>query len=442
MIKTIALHEFWFTVKRKSYYLVTLGMPLIVLAYIGFVGLIVMASVPSQLSKMSKPVGVIDRSGLLTSEGGPLAEANPGEIVEITSDMPSEIPELEDVPIPLDSMEFLAKHKIMVFEDVEPARAHLQDESIQQVTVIPVDYLKTGKFEVYVDKSELLGSTISNGWLNELLAKRILSTTELKADEIKRIQSMSTSTEFEIGETGEFEKVNKLTKGFSLGIPMAVAGLLILALMMNSGILLASIAEEKENKVMEVIVSSVNADKLLFGKVLGIVMAGVLQISVWMVMVSIIPALSSLMIQDVFEVEINIGQLILGVGFVLLGFIFYGCLLAGMGSLGSNYKDCQQLSVAVILCACVPMMVPMIFFSAPNGIIARILSMVPLFSPVSMMLRLGITDVPWWEVTLSLVILLVSIWFAIKLSARLFRAGTLMQGKRPGIFEIWKVMTQ
>ena len=65
MIRTIAIHEFLFTIKRKSYYLITLGMPLIALAYLGLIGLIVLASVPSEIEKLSKPVGLIDHSGLL-----------------------------------------------------------------------------------------------------------------------------------------------------------------------------------------------------------------------------------------------------------------------------------------------------------------------------------------------------------------------------------------
>ncbi|MEM7453584.1 MAG: ABC transporter permease [Planctomycetota bacterium] len=442
MIKTIAFYEFMFTIKRKSYYLVTLGMPLIALAYFGLIALIVMASVPSQLEKMKQPVGMIDHSGLLTSEGGPLSDIEAGETIDIEVDDPTEIPELEDLPVPTEQMEFLRVHPVMYFDDLAAAQKALEEETIRQVTVIPEDYLEEGRFQVYVVKSQLLDTTMDTGWISKLIANRVLERTDLQPAEIARIQKFSSSTEFEIGEDGTFVEVNKLSKGFSMGIPLAVAGLLIIALMMNSSLLITSIAEEKENKVMEVIVSSVSADTLLFGKVMGIVLAGLLQILIWMLMVSIVPAMSMAAMSQVIEYQVNWFQLGIGCVFVLLGFVFYGCLLAGMGSLGSSYKDCQQLSVAVILCACVPMMAPMVFISNPNGTVAQVLSMIPLFSPVSMMMRLGVDKVPMWEVAVSFVILLVSIYFAIKLAARLFRAGTLMQGKRPGIKEIWKVLTQ
>lgn len=445
MIRTIAIYEFFFAVKRPSYYLLTFGMPLIALAYFGLIAVIVLASVPSQLSKMSRPVGVIDLSGRLTSEGAPLFGTKVGDIVEIESTDISEKLEdadLDNLPVDMKQFDFLKKRSVLVLDNLPAAKKALQEEKVQQVTVISEDYLTSGEFDVYVNKSELLGSGVGNGWIADTISKQLLATTGLSETEIQRIKKNTSSTEFEIGEDGSFVKVNKLSKMFSLGMPLAISGLLIMALMMNAGLLLTSIAEEKENKVMEVIISSVSADHLLLGKVLGIVMAGLLQIAVWMLMMSFVPMLSMSVLQESFEYDFNVLNLSIGMVFVLAGFIFYGCLLAGLGSLGSNYKDCQQLSVAVILCACVPFMVPTVFLSNPNGIIAQVLSMVPLFSPVAMMARLGCGDVPMWEIVLSFAILVASIYFAVKISAKLFRVGTLMQGKRPGIRDIWKVLVE
>ena len=275
-----------------------------------------------------------------------------------------------------------------------------------------------------------------------MIRKEILKKTSLTDNEVDRIRNYASAKEFEISKEGDFEEVNLLSKGLSLGIPLAVAGLLVLALMMNASALLASIAEEKENKVMEVIVSSVSADHLLFGKVLGIVCAGLLQIVIWMAMISVIPLVLQSAMNEFVDYEINVGQLLISGIFMVIGFMFYGSLLAGMGSLGSTYKDCQQLSAAVIICACVPMMVATVFISDPNSTVPRYMSMIPFFSPVGMTLRLGSGDIPLWEIGISLLILIFSTWCAVKVAARLFRAGTLMRGKPPGIREIWKVLVQ
>jgi ABC-2 type transport system permease protein len=88
------------------------------------------------------------------------------------------------------------------------------------------------------------------------------------------------------------------------------------------------------------------------------------------------------------------------------------------------------------------MMFFQIFISDPNAMVPRALSMIPFFSPIGMTLRLGSGDVALWEVGLSFLVLVIATWFAVKIAARLFRAGTLMRGKPPGIREIWKVLTQ
>lgn len=445
MIRTVAWHEFWFTIRKKSYYLVTLGMPLLVLGYIGIISLIILLAVPGELSRLSKPVGLVDRSGMLTSSEGVLADAIIGEdfVIEPEEKSKSEGDQTANVESLADKdLGDLVARTIVLLEDVEDGRANLESEQWTAIIVVPEDYVETGMFEVFTCNSDVMGATLKTTWLSKMMRNEILRNTELSPSEIERIRSPARSTQFEINEAGAFEEVNWLSKGLSLGIPLAVAGLLVIALMMNASALLASIAEEKENKVMEVIVSSVSADQLLFGKVLGIVCAGLLQIAIWMAMVSIIPIMLQTAMNQFVDYEINVLQLLISIAFMVTGFMFYGCLLAGMGSLGSTYKECQQLSAAVIICACVPMMMWFVFISDPNGLVPRSLSMIPFFSPIGMTLRLGSGDIAFWEVALSFLLLLFATWVAIKIAARLFRAGTLMRGKAPGIREIWKVLTQ
>jgi ABC-2 type transport system permease protein len=448
MIRTVAWHEFWFTVSKKSYYLVTLGMPLLVLGYIGLISLVVLLSVPGEISRMSKPAGLVDRTGMLTAEGGALAEAVIGEEFVLKKQEDRTQKNLEELPSDLESLadnsdlaDFFDR-RIVLLNSVDEARDKIQSEEWNGIVVIPEDYVEVGKLEVYSRKSDLLGSALNTGWLSQMLRNEILRTTSLTENEVERIRSSAQTAQFEINEQGEFEKVNWLSKGLSLGVPLAVAGLLVVALMMNASALLASIAEEKENKVMEVIVSSVSADQLLFGKVLGIVCAGLLQIAIWMAMVSVIPLLLQIAMNEFVDYNIDLLQLVISGVFMVMGFLFYGSLLAGMGSLGSTYKECQQLSAVVIICACMPLMMPTVFLADPNALVPRVLSMIPFFSPIGMTLRLSSGDVALWEVSLSFLVLVVATWVAIKLAARLFRAGTLMRGKPPGIREIWKVLVE
>ncbi|MEM6365325.1 MAG: ABC transporter permease [Planctomycetota bacterium] len=450
MIRTVAWHEFWFTIRKKSYYLVTLGMPLLVLGYLGLISLIVLMTVPGEVSRRGKPTGIVDEAGILTAPGGPLVDAVIGETVELEPDkseslVPAALPAELNTEAAEEQIKKLTTQKVVLLKDVESGQQQLQDEEYKSIVVIPADHLETGKVDTFRKRGDVLSMLDSGGgtgWLSKLIRTELLRRTDLSEDELQRVKNFAKPTEYELNSEGEFEKVNLLSKGLSLGLPLAVSGLLVFALMMNASALLASIAEEKENKVMEVIVSSVSADQLLFGKVLGIVCAGLLQIAIWMLMVSVIPALSMLIMNEVVDYEFNLVQLLISGVFMVVGFVFYGSLLAGMGSLGSTYKDCQQLSAAIIICACVPMMMPTVFISDPNSIVPRVLSMVPLFSPIGMALRLGSGEIAIWEVAVSLLILVICTWIAIKVSAKLFRAGTLMRGKPPGVRDIWKVLVE
>ena len=442
MIKTIAWHEFWFTVKQKSYYLITLGMPVIILGYMSMFALIALLAAPGEIEKREQAIGLVDELGLLTQNDGALAAAQAGTVFELDTGAAKTSEELQEIIGERDLSDLFSTKKIILLTNLETAKQAIVDETVRQVTVIPADFMASGKFNVYVRKSELLDTGGGNRWLSELIGDEILKTTELDENSIARIKNRASAIEFEIGKSGEFEKVNKIAKAFSLGIPMAVAGLLLLALSMNSGRLLTSIAEEKENKVMEIIISSVSADDLLFGKVIGIVCAGLLQIAIWMAMVSVIPSLSMMAMSEAIDYDLRVMPLIYSGVLMILGFIFYGCLLAGFGSMGSTHKDVQQLAAIPSLLACIPFMFATVLLSSPNGLIARIMSVIPFFSPVAMTFRLGVTDVPLWDVGVTILTLLLSIFLAVKFSARLFRAGVLMQGKKPGLKVIWKVLMQ
>ena len=442
MIKTIAWYEFWFTVKQKSYYLITLGMPLIILGYMGMLALIALAATPGESEKREKTIGLIDELGLLTQNDGPLAAAQPGTVFEFDTDAAKAPEEIREAIADRDLSDLFTAKKIILLTDLEAAKQAIEDETVRQVTVIPADYMASGKFNVYVRKSELVDNGGGNGWLSELIEDEILKTTELDKNSVARIKNRASSVEFEIGKSGEFEKVDKIAKAFSQGIPLAVAGVLILALSMNSGRLLTSIAEEKENKVMEIIISSVSADDLLFGKVIGIVCAGLLQIAIWLAMVLVIPSLSMMAMSEVVDYDLRVMPLVYSGVLIILGFIFYGCLLAGFGSMGSTHKEVQQLALIPSIFACIPFMFATVLISTPNGMAARIMSLIPFFSPVAMTFRLSVADVPLWDIGVTILVLLISIFLAVKFSARLFRAGVLMQGKKPGLKVIWKVLMQ
>ncbi len=211
--------------------------------------------------------------------------------------------------------------------------------------------------------------------------------------------------------------------------------------MMGGSFLLQGVAEEKENRVMELLLSSVTTDELMFGKVLGLGACGLLQILVWLGMGFLL--LVGLVSQDILPgFTIPVDLFLLCLGYFLVGYLMIASLMAGAGSLGNTMKESQQLSIIFTIPVWLPMFAIVAILAEPLSILSRIFAWFPLTSPVTMMLRLPSGQVPWWEIPLTFGILIIFTWFCLKFGAKLFRLGSLMYGKRPSLPEIVRWMRQ
>jgi ABC-2 type transport system permease protein len=227
---------------------------------------------------------------------------------------------------------------------------------------------------------------------------------------------------------------------------MALGIGLVFSVFMTSGFLLQSVAEEKENRMIEIILSSVSSRQLLAGKIIGLAALSLTQMLVWLasaaallqfVAPSVLPA-GAISVAALLDV----GKLSVYALYFLGGFLLYSSLLAGIGSLTTSAREGQQLSAIVIL----PAVTPLWFINAmlvnPNGPVAQAISMFPLSAPLGMILRMGLTDVPLHEIAASLSILFLSIALTVWASAKVFRAAMLMYGKRPGLKEIVRFLRE
>jgi len=263
-----------------------------------------------------------------------------------------------------------------------------------------------------------------------------LRTAGVDSELLARTRRRPAVSRYERGEADSFVKVDAALKLAALGIPAATTFGLILALAMNASLLLASVVEDKENKMMDVLLSSAPADDLLFGKVIGIVGAGLLQLTVWALITLPLVAFTVLATVDdpsALLSVISVPRLLLGIGFGVVSFLFYGVMLVGLGSFGSSFRDSQQLAAVVIMMPMVPLIAAPLFLSNANGMVPRILSFLPPTAAPAMMLRMAVDEVAAWEIALSLAVLLASIWLAVRVAAKLFRVGTLLYGKRPSL---------
>jgi ABC-2 type transport system permease protein len=335
----------------------------------------------------------------------------------------------------LESATAQARFRILATRD--EGIAALKAREIEKLYVVPKDYLTTGGIESYVpeDASFGIGRSQAHESLERLLCRSLLSG-RVAPEVVPRIEEpilTSASKSFSMKGDGTIENFDIAARFARIAIPGVFAILFFMSVMISSGYLLQGVAEEKESRVIEIILSSVRPHQLLFGKLLGLGAAGLLQLAVWLSVATLATTLLAAAALAVLDFKLFFGCLV----FFILGFLMLGSLMTGTGALGSNARESQQMAAVWSTLTIIPPAFTWIgILDAPNGALARTLGWFPLTAPITMMLRLGTGQVPWWDVLVAIACLLAGVYVAVRVSGALFRLGLLMYGKRPGFREI------
>lgn len=207
--------------------------------------------------------------------------------------------------------------------------------------------------------------------------------------------------------------------------------LLFMMILFSGGLLIRSLVEEKSNRIMEVLLSSCSANDLLTGKMLGLGLLGMFQLGVWTT-VGFALFGSNYVSPEVFE---NIG---LSLVYFILGYMLFTSIFVGVGSVVNTEQEAQQFTSYLSMVMILPLVISIKVIQNPDILLVKILSLFPLTSPPVMLLRLKILTPPLWEIILTIVILLLSIYVVIIISSKIFRIGILSYGKRPTLKELFQ----
>ncbi|OKP73903.1 ABC transporter permease [Paenibacillus sp. P3E] len=220
--------------------------------------------------------------------------------------------------------------------------------------------------------------------------------------------------------------------------------LFFMSITMTGNMISAEVTSEKSSRIMEILITSASPLTQMFGKVIGIFLVGLMQIAVISASIAInlmLPHNASILSDfDLDLGQLNYGILVYGLILYVLGFFLYALMYAAVGSIVSRTEDLGQAVMPVMMCTFVAFYIPLFSISAPNTMLIKVASFVPITSPLSMLLRIGIGDVAFWEIAVSLIILLATTFGLGWLAAKIYRTGVLMYGKRPSIKEIRKAM--
>lgn len=224
-------------------------------------------------------------------------------------------------------------------------------------------------------------------------------------------------------------------------VSFGLALLLAFSIVNGGGWLVQAVAEEKENRTIELVLTTVRPLHLMVGKLLGLGLIALLQLGVWLA-VGRLAAGPGAAAGGLSVDLLPAGIWAWAVVFFLLGFLFLGSLMMGLGAIGASMRESGQLSGLLTILVLVPLWFAPAVADDPEGLVSRALTLLPITAPVMVMLRLGDDTIPSWELLLSAGLLVVAIAAALWLAARLFRGVTLLTGVRPTPRAIWRALRQ
>lgn len=413
-ILIIGWHEFLTTITRKGYIIAVIGMP-VFFTFIGGIGFLTGHSMEKKSGK-SDAIALVDRAKLV-------------DLSLAHTVNQSATPSL--VPLPDGRKE--RAFRFVAYHDLDSALKDLKLERLAACYVIAADYLETGEVAAYTPESGFLSDLISPGRNQlynliraSLVKDRISGALFARVIEPASIREMKVSKQGEVKEErGKFQQMARFFGPFTMFL------LLTMSIFFSSGYLLQGAAEEKQNRVIEVLLSSVKPTQLLGGKIIGLGAAGLLQVSLYLTFL-LVPAMTLFAF-----VEFTLSKILLSLLYFTLGYLLFASLMAGTGVLGNSAQESGQLSAVWTLTSMIPMFLFAPLSQDPNSLLAKVFSFFPLTAPVTMLLRLSFSSkVPFMDVLISSAMLVIAIYLSIKGAAKILRTASLMHGKRPGPKEI------
>lgn len=431
-IVTIIQHEYTSRVKSKSFLLSTLLAPLGILLVIAVPVIMTLLS----MEDTSKKISVIDYS------------ENIGKIlVNTDTSMYSYATENEDI-----------------------LRKKVLDGEIDGYLVIPENILSEGEVSVYTKSGSNLGftNTLKDN-LNGIIKNKRLVQANVNPEVIDFVQKSVKIETQKITKEGTEKDMSSVFAGVGYFL-----GFVIYILMFIYGAqVMRGVIEEKANRIVEVIASSAKPFQIMMGKVLGIGLVGLTQVLAWIALSAILlyaagqiipmftddpQAMAETMqssamagqestmpdlgpLSDFQIPSIPFGLILAFVFYFLSGYFIYSTLFAAVGSAVDQEQDAAQLQAPITIPIIIPILVIFPVMNNPDVTWSVILSLIPFFSPILMIVRVAATDVPYWQGALSILLQFLTFFGALWIASKIYRVGILKYGKKPTFKDLFKWIT-
>ncbi|MFZ6026384.1 MAG: ABC transporter permease [Chloroflexota bacterium] len=382
----VIAHEYGRHALQKRFLFGLLSLPLVVVV------MVVTVFVVIALQSDTTPIGYVDRSGFL---------ANP---------VPPPTPQPPEKPVPM-----------IAYAEEESAKDALDAGEIAAYYVLAEDFPASGRSELIYFEEPKSGA---KSQFREFIVANLLAG---QSQEVAgRISDGTTMIIRSLDGKRQMSEEN----WFNALLPIFVALAFFIAITSSAGYLMQAVVDEKENRTMEVMVTSISPNQLMAGKVIGIIGVGLTQLLAWFGFLAAGVLVGSIWLPFLRQVGLPLDTFVILVLVLLPCFVMLSGLMAAAGATVTEAREGQQVAGLFTMPIWIPYFLFGMFINNPNSPVAVILTLFPLTAPMTIILRLGFTVIPTWQLVVSIALLTLSAVGSLWLAGRAFRMGMLMYGQK------------
>jgi ABC-2 type transport system permease protein len=387
----VARHQYLTMVRKRSFILVTLGFPVLIALVMAI------AIFFSRGSQDQRPVGYVDQADLLH----PTADQD-------------------------------AMLDLRAFETLDDAKVALEAGEIQAVYLLPGDYLQSGRVQLYYwdDPPGDAARSRFRRLLRDSLADGVPADLRERAIGGAELVIRSADGRRQVGQD----------EWLAVVLPLLSGVLFMLAIMTSAGYLLQAVTTEKENRTMEVMITSLTPEQLIGGKAIGLMGVSLSQLGVWVVTVGIAAGIVTRGLKLVPLGQVPWSTLGVILAFFVPGYALVGGIMAAIGSAVTDRQQGQQVAAILNILFMAPFFLIAVILAQPNSPLMVAFTLFPLTAFLTVVLRWSVAQVPWWQLAASWLLLVASAGGSLWAAARILRAGMLRYGQRLDLRAVWAAL--
>ena len=388
--------EFLNLITRRSFLLMIVLVPLIPILLFTLLGLLnddqtqTLGQMFTSEVANPLPIGVVDQSGIVT-----------------------------DFP------DWLTNGNLVEVADENTARQRTVANQLEGFFVISSDYVDSGKVTYFKPEINMITEIVQQGTLDELINFNLMDSDQDMF--LRYTNPVNYTYEYLNPETADTRDQNLVA---NYVVPYVITMLFYMLILISSSIMINAVGKDKDNKTIEIMLTSVSPMDLFLGKLLGYGAASLLQMLAWGGGVVAFMKLGGQSLAFLQGTSLPNQVMILGIPYFLLGFFLYGSLMAGIGALAPNLREGNSSSFILTMPLIFVLLIINQLISEPNSFFITFLSILPLTSSVVMMTRLAIGMVPFWQIALSFGVLFATVFLVVRGVSNLFSSQTLLSGDK------------